>query len=149
MKAKYVVPTLLLAGMASFANVAVASDEFAGVLIGTGSGAIIGHAMGGRDGAFVGGILGAMVGAAIADNDDRHTVVHHRDRRVYERPRVYAPPRVVVYEQPRVRYVNSPVVVYTHPAPPAWREYRDGRWDRGYRGDHGRWNHDRDGRRGW
>lgn len=159
MKAKFVIPTLLLAGMSSFANVTAASDEFAGVLIGTGSGAIIGHAMGGRDGAFVGGILGAMVGAAIADNDDRHTVVHHRDRRVdrrvYEQPRVYERSRVVVYEQPRVRYVNSPVVVYGRPAPYVWRhddrrDYRDGRWDRGYRGDHhDRWNDGRDGRRGW
>lgn len=153
MKAKFVIPTLLLAGMASFGNAAVASDEFAGVLIGTGSGAIIGHAMGGRDGAFVGGILGAMVGAAIAD--DRHTVVHHRDRRIHERPRAYAPPRVVVYEQPRVRYVSSPVIVHTRPAPYVWRhhewrEHRDGRWDRGYRGDHhDRWNDGRDGRRGW
>jgi len=149
MKAKFVIPTLLLAGMASFANVTAASDEFAGVLIGTGSGAIIGHAMGGRDGAFVGGILGAMVGAAISDDDyGRPVVVRHGYRPAY------GPRPVVVYEAPRVRYVSTPVIVYSRPAPYVWRhderrDYRDGRWDNNRRGDHDRWNDGRDGRRSW
>ncbi len=145
MKTKFVVPTLLLAGFATFGNAAMASDEFAGVLIGTGSGAIIGHAMGGRDGAFVGGILGAMVGAAIADDDYGRPVMVRPDYRP-----AYGPP--VVYEAPRVRYVSTPVIVYGRPAPYVWRhddrrDYRDGRWDRG--DHHDRWNDGRDGRRGW
>jgi len=146
MKTRFVVPTLLLAAMATFGNTAMASDEFAGVLIGTGSGAIIGHAMGGRDGAFVGGILGAMVGAAIAADDHGRPVMV----RPGHRP-AYGPPEV--HEAPRVRYVTAPV--HTRPAPYVWRhewqEHRDGRWDRGYGGDHGqgRWTNDHDGRRGW
>ncbi|MDD5390844.1 MAG: YMGG-like glycine zipper-containing protein [Gallionellaceae bacterium] len=145
MKTRFVVPTLLLAGFATFGNAAMASDEFAGVLIGTGSGAIIGHAIGGRDGAVVGGILGAMVGAAIADDDYGRPVAVRPDYRP-----AYGPP--VVYEAPRVRYVSTPVIVHTWPAPYAWRhhewrDHRDGRWDRGYRDDHhDHWN---DGRRGW
>ena len=147
MKTRFALPALLLATLAGFANIAQASNEAAGVFIGAGSGAIIGHAISGGDGAVVGGILGAMVGAAIADDDyGRPVAVRHNYRPAY------GPRPVVVYEAPRVRYVSTPVIVHTRPAPYVWRhhewrDHRDGRWDRGYRGDHhDRWN---DGRRGW
>ncbi len=149
MKTRFVLPTLLLATLAGFGGVAQASNEAAGVFIGAGSGAIIGHAISGGDGAIVGGILGAMVGAAIADDDHGHRVVRHDYRPAY------GPRPVVVYQAPRVRYVGAPVIVHTRPAPHVWRhhewrDHRDGRWDRGYRGDHhDRWNDGRDGRRGW
>lgn len=143
MKTRFVVPTLLLAGMAAFGNAAMASDELAGVLIGAGSGAAIGHAINGRNGAVVGGFLGAMVGAAVADNDGRRAVV-------YAPPRpVYGPPAVVVYDAPYVRYAPMPVYVEARPAPCAWRhewqERHEGRWDR----RHDRWDDDHDGRHGW
>jgi hypothetical protein len=141
MKAKFVVPTLLLAGMAAFGNAAMASDELAGALIGAGSGAVIGHAIGGRDAAVVGGFLGALVGAAVADDAGRPVLAQPRYRPVYGPP--------VVYEAPRVRYVAAPVFVETRPAPYVWRnqwqERRDGRWDHG----HDRWNDRHDGRREW
>ncbi len=150
MKTRFVLPTLLLATLAGFGTIAQASNEAAGVFIGAGSGAIIGHAISGGDGAIVGGILGAMVGAAIADDDrGRPVVVRHDDWPAY------GPRPVRVYEAPRVRYVSTPVIVYSRPAPYVWRhddrrDYRNGRWDRDYRGDHhDHWNDGRDGRRGW
>jgi hypothetical protein len=143
MKTRFVVPTLLLAGMASFGNAAMASDDFAGVLIGAGSGAIIGHAISGRDGAVVGSVLGALVGVALADDHDRPVVA----RPQYRPP--YGPPQAVVYDTPRARYVAAPIFVEPRPAPYFWRherqERRDDRWDPG----HGRWNNDHDGRRSW
>jgi hypothetical protein len=150
MKTKLLIPALLLSGMATFSNAAMAdNDELAGALIGAGAGAIIGDSVNHRDGAIVGGFLGAVLGAAIADNDDdRRPYARH-----YSRP-YYGQPPVVVYPAPRFRY-----------APPSYgwghdrHEYRDGRWDRDHdrgrdnRG--GRWDRDddrrgdRDGRRGW
>lgn len=148
MKAKYLITTLLLAGSTAFGNTAMASDELAGAVIGAGAGAVIGNAIDRHDGAVVGGILGAVLGLAIADDED-----DHGRRVVYAPPRpVYGPAPLVVYEAPRVRYVQQPVYV----APPrpvyGWHQDRyDRREDR--RDDrHDRWDDRRDYRhdgRGW
>ncbi len=122
MNANRILATLVLTSLGTLGVQAHASDEFAGALIGAGTGALIGHSLNRQDGAAVGGILGAMVGVAIAnDRDDRRTVIVRQPPRV-----VYAPPPVVVYERPR--YVQ-PVVVEARPFPPAWGVYRHERWE--------------------
>ncbi len=156
MKAKFVAPIFLVAGMAAFGNNAMASDELAGALIGAGTGAVLGHAVGGHDAAVVGGFLGAILGAAAVDNDDRDGY-----RRPYRTG--YGQPPVAVYETPRFRYGPPPVFVAPRPAPYAWhhewQERRDARWDHdrdGWRGDRNqrhddRWDRrdDRHDRNGW
>jgi len=147
MKTKFVAPILLMASLTAFGNNAMASDEFAGALLGAGTGAVLGNVVGGRDGAFVGGFIGALVGAAAAD-DDRHRVVRAPRREFY------APPPVMVYEAPRARYVQP---IFMTPSPPQrWRYEQDERHDNrrdhgrdGWRDDHAYRSGDRDDRRGW
>ena len=135
MKAKFVAPIMLMAGLTAFGNNAMASDEFAGALIGAGTGAVLGNMVGGRDGAIVGGFFGAMVGVAAADDDDDHRRVVHVPRREFQ-----APPPAIVYQAPRVRYVQPVMVVpsKTH----GWRYADEPRYERR---DYGRdgWRDDR------
>lgn len=149
MKARVLIPALMLSGITALGNVAVADDQLAGALIGAGAGAIIGDSIDSRDGAIVGGFLGAMLGAAIADDDDRR-VVHRHHYRPY-----YGPPAYVRLPPPRVYYA-PPSHYYGKPMPHWKHDHRDGRWDRdddrGRGGRDGRWDrHDdrgRDGRGG-
>jgi hypothetical protein len=130
MKARYITPSLLLAGLIALSSpVATASDEFAGALFGAGAGAVLGHAMGGHDGAIVGGFLGAVVGASAADDDYRYGT--------YYRPQPY-----VVYRPAPVHYYAPPPYwSNTRYAYPHWRNQRDG-----WRNDRNGWrNGDRDG----
>lgn len=84
MKTKLIASSLLVASLAALDSApAMASDEFAGALIGAGAGAVVGHAMGGGDGAVIGGFLGALLGAAVADDDHRTVVVRPRPYAVY------------------------------------------------------------------
>lgn len=123
MKTKLIASSLLVASLSALGSApAMASDEFAGLLIGAGAGAVVGHAMGGGDGAVIGGFLGALLGAAVAD-DDRRTVV------VRQRPHaVYGPAPVRYHAQPR--YWEGPrwegPQQHRHPN---WNNDRDGRWD--------------------
>lgn len=154
MKTKFVAPILLITSLAAYGHNAMASDEFAGALIGAGTGAVLGQVIGGRDGAFVGGFIGAMLGAASADDDDRYPVLHapRRDFHV---------PPVTVYQAPRAHFMQ-PALVTAMPQNP-WRhaqfERRDYRGDRdrndwreerterfGERGDR---HNERGDRRGW
>ena len=130
MKTKFVAPILLMAGLATFGNNAMSSDEFAGALIGAGTGAVLGNVIGGRDGAFVGGFIGAMVGAAAADDDDRYRGARPT-RREFR-----AGPNVMLYETPRARYAQ-PVVVWPN-------AHQRGRYEQDVRHD-GRGDYDRDG----
>ena len=158
MKTSRFASILLLSGITAFGNLASASDELAGALIGAGTGAVIGNAIDRHDGAIVGGILGAVIGVAIADNDyDRRPVNVHYG---YSRPQ-HRPAPVVVYQPPLVRYVTQPHFVKTYPAPYYWkhdrfdrRDDRDHRWDRDHDRRHdGRRDRDdrddRDYRRNW
>ncbi len=155
MKSKLVASILLMAGLTAFGNNAISSDEFAGALLGGGTGAVLGHMVGGRDGAFVGGFIGAMVGAAAADDDDDER------RPIARNPRrdFHVPPPVTVYQTPRVRYVQP---AFPPDSPQHWRYEREDRYDnrRNDRHDdwrdeqrygerHGKHHGDRSYRRGW
>ncbi len=136
MKSKLVASILLMAGLTAFGSNAMSSDEFAGALLGGGTGAVLGHMVGGRDGAFVGGFIGAMVGAAAADDDDDE---RHRGVRGPRRD-AHVPP-VAVYQAPRVRYVQP---VFTQPNPPQhWRYERIDRHDNRRNDDHDGWREER------
>ena len=144
MKSQLVARILLLSGLATVGTTALASDELAGALIGAGAGAVIGNSMDRHEGAVIGGIFGAILGAAIADNDDDR---YRRPVVMAPYPRHYYAPAPVVYQSPRVRYIQQPVFVEYRPAPHRWKEERrdrrDGRW---YRDDDRR-NDDRRDRR--
>jgi hypothetical protein len=143
MKSRSIVRILLLSGFASLGAPALASDELAGALIGAGTGALIGNSIDRHEGAVIGGIFGAILGAAIADDDHRY-----RDPSASPRhPHQYYGPAPVVYQAPRVRYIEQPIIVEHRPSPYRWKEDRRGRheyrWDR----DRERRNDDRRDRR--
>jgi hypothetical protein len=115
MKTQFFTPILLMASLSAFGSNAMASDEFAGAVIGGGTGAVLGHVVGGRDGAFVGGFLGALIGAAAAD-DDRHQVAR------VPRAAINVSSPVRLYEAPRERYLQPVVVV------PSPRQHPNNRW---------------------
>ncbi len=152
MKTQLIARMLLLSGLAVYGNAAMASDELAGALIGAGTGAVIGNAIDRHDGAVVGGVIGAVLGIAIAGDDDRRYAPVYRSRPIYR------PAPVVVYEAPRVRYIEQPVLVEYRPLPYRWHYERYDRHDRhdghdSRRGrdnrDKGRWHEERGDRRGW
>jgi hypothetical protein len=117
MKTQFITPILLMASLSAFGSNTMASDEFAGAVIGGGTGAVLGHVVGGRDGAFVGGFLGALIGAAAADDDDdRHQVAR------VPRTAINVSSPVRLYEVPRERYLQ-PVVVVLSP-----RQHPNNRW---------------------
>ncbi len=148
MKSQSIVRILLLSGFAGLGTPALASDELAGLLIGAGTGALIGNSIDRHEGAVVGGIFGAILGAAIADDDD-----HYRGPAVSPRyPRHYYGPAPVVYQAPRVRYIEQPIIVEYRSSPYRWKEERrdrhEPRWQNRDK-DRERRNDDRRDRRDW
>ncbi len=147
MKSRSIVSILLLSGFASLGTPALASDELAGALIGAGTGALIGNSIDRHEGAVIGGIFGAILGAAIADDDHRY----HGPSASPRHPRHYYGPPPVVYQAPRVRYIEQPIFVEHRPSSYRWKDDRDRRGRHEYRWDRERErrNDDRRDRRDW